>query len=266
MVNATKRKVLDWSNYTGIPSQAKIKELIADGWAAVILGTQNPSIARQQKAACDKAGLRVDALYCFVYWDDEDIRRLNDAISLADEFGVLVWLDCEWTHTSYPGTGTWCPAAPQLVQLIHQYVEHLAEKFQGIYTGEWWWPIYTNDCGDFHWALLWHAAYSQPDFEGFQPYGLWKRPFLWQFSSQGTDGITADLNVQDEDVVPAPPVPAPVVRTWLYGGEEAGLERRGFQQFWWNNATEVDALGDWAGEFPGQHWHNEGGVWIQAAV
>lgn len=51
-------------------------------------------------------------------------------------------------------------------------------------------------------------------------------------------------------------------RVFLWGDENAGMELRGKQQFHWNQYIEVDAIGDYAGEFPGQHWHNEGGKWV----
>jgi hypothetical protein len=54
-----------------------------------------------------------------------------------------------------------------------------------------------------------------------------------------------------------------VQRKFLYGDENAGLEVRGNQQFFWNLGVEVDAIGDYAGDFPGAHYHNQGGAWVK---
>jgi N-acetyl-anhydromuramyl-L-alanine amidase AmpD len=56
---------------------------------------------------------------------------------------------------------------------------------------------------------------------------------------------------------------SPVQRKFLYGDENAGLEVRGNQQFFWNLGVEVDAIGDYAGDFPGAHYHNQGGAWVK---
>lgn len=50
-------------------------------------------------------------------------------------------------------------------------------------------------------------------------------------------------------------------REWLYGDEQAGREVRGNQLFDWHKGVEIDAYGDYAGLYPGEHWHNEGGIW-----
>lgn len=52
-------------------------------------------------------------------------------------------------------------------------------------------------------------------------------------------------------------------RIWHYGDENSGLEFRGNQQVTWNKWVETDALGDVAGNFPGEHWHNQAGTWIK---
>ena len=52
-------------------------------------------------------------------------------------------------------------------------------------------------------------------------------------------------------------------RVFLYGNEQAGLEVRGNRQVTWNRGVEVDILGDEAGLFPGEHWHNVGGTFVK---
>ncbi len=197
-----RRKVLDFSNYSGVTDVAP---LVAAGWQGVILGTQNPAITRQQYAACEAGGLHVDALYVFVYWDADDERRLTDAVTLADELHLGIWLDCEWTKRGYPGSGM-APPPTELVGLIRKYREFLSEAYVGIYTGAWWWPGYTGNTAEFADDPLWHAAYqaTEPDFNDFRPYGGWSKPTLWQYSSGGDQGVNADLNIEEtpETVVP----------------------------------------------------------------
>ncbi len=206
-----RRKVQDWSNYTGVPTAQQINNLKAADWEGIILGTQNPAITRQQYRACYDANLPVDSLYVFVYWDGDDNRRLDEAIALANEFHLLVWLDCEWTKTGYPGVGS-CPPPAQLLSLIRQYKAKLGATYAGIYTGGWWWPPYTGNSTEFSHDALWHAAYqtAEPDFNDFRAYGGWTKPLIWQYSSNGDQGVNADLNIieypaeliPDEPIVP----------------------------------------------------------------
>lgn len=199
----TRRRVLDFSNYTG--GTPNVPALVSAGWDGVILGTQSPQATRQQHATCQAGGLHVDALYVFVYWDGDDTRRLNDAITLAEEFGLEVWLDCEWHKTGYPGSGP-APAPAQLVGLIRQYKAMLGAYYAGIYTGGWWWPGYTGGSTEFKDDPLWHAAYqpTEPNFDTFRPYGGWPRPTIWQYSSNGDQGVNADLNIEETADVPVP--------------------------------------------------------------
>lgn len=192
----SQRKVLDFSNYTG--SNPDVPALVQAGWQGVILGTQVPQTTIQQHLACEQSGLHVDALYVFVYWDSEDERRLRDAINLAAQFNLKVWLDCEWTKAGYPGSGA-APPPSQLVSLIRKYKEFLGEHYAGIYTGAWWWPGYTGNSTEFSNDPLWHAAYqaSEPDFNDFRSYGGWAKPTLWQYSSNGDQGVNADLNIEE---------------------------------------------------------------------
>lgn len=259
----TTKQVLDWSNYSGVPTDAQVANLIADGWDSVILGTQNPVITRQQYSALARNNLPVEALYVFVYWTNADYGLLDAAMKLAREWGLKVWLDCEWNLTGYPGTGTHAPSPPAILSMIHAYKTYLAETYQGIYTGRWWWPTYTADSHDFADDPLWHANYGpMPDtvFAGFLPYGGWTRPVIWQYNSEGADGVTADLN---EELIYEPMV---VTREWGWGNEMGGWETRGKQLVIWNQHVEIEAYGDVEGAFPGQRWHNAGGMWLKEAA
>lgn len=201
-----RRRVLDFSNYSG--ATPNVAALVAAGWDGVILGTQNPMTTRSQYQTCQAAGLNVDGLYVFVYWDGEDARRLHDAVTLAGEFDLKVWLDCEWHTTGYPGGGP-APSPSRILELIRQYKAQLGSFYAGIYTGGWWWPGYTGNTTEFAGDPLWHAAYqtTEPNFDTFRPYGGWQRPTLWQYSSGGDQGVNADLNIEEMPEVVLPPAP-----------------------------------------------------------
>lgn len=197
---------LDWSNYTGIPTVSQVRQLVADGWTGVILGTQNTEICKAQYAVCQAGGLKVEALYTFVYWDEpNDIKRLQFALELAELWDLKVWLDCEWVTTNNHLLG-WVdvpmPAAPAILGLIHTYVAQLGPRIAGIYTGRWWWVPYTRNSIEFSDLALWYADYMHGpvDLLTFISFGGWLRCKLWQYSEEGVDGITADLNVEADDI------------------------------------------------------------------
>lgn len=198
------KKILDWSNYTGIPTAAEIAELKADGWDGCILGTQNDSVTRQQYAACVANSFPVEALYTFVYWWDvaADLERLRLALVMANEWDLKVWLDCEWITTNNHLLGwadTPMPSPAAIVALIHQYVDYLGQRVAGIYTGRWWWVPYTNDSHDFAYLLLWYADYQHAAvvLAAFVAFGGWLKAHIWQYSSDGVLGLTADLDVEE---------------------------------------------------------------------
>lgn len=246
------KHILDWSNFTGVPDASDFACLKQDGWEGTILGTQFPDITRQQYAACRANGFYVEALYVFVYWDEKDKVRILAADSLASELNLKVWLDCEWTRTGYPGTGTVAPPPNVIQELIRKYKYMLGDHYKGIYTGRWWWPIYADNTTEFAGDLLWHAEYGDAldEFDTFEPYGGWTRPTIIQYSSAGVDGLVTDLDVEE--------IPDMPERVWLYGNEQAGLELRGKQQITWNQGVETDALGNYDGSLPGSHWHHAG--------
>lgn len=245
------RKVLDFSNYTG--TTIDVAALVAAGWEGVIIGTQFPTITRQQIALCRQGFLQVDALYLFVYWDSEDTRRVNEALQLANEFNLQVWLDCEWHLTGYPGSGP-APPPPILNQLIRNYKAQLGQRYRGIYTGRWWWPTYTGNTTEFSQDLLWHAAYQNtpPTIDQFIPYGGWLQPRVWQYSPNGTLGVNCDLNTEFvPEVVPADPTL--VVKPGKFGTEQVDKYLVTYVE-----GVPVQRIG---GSLPGQIAKNFGGKW-----
>lgn len=52
--------------------------------------------------------------------------------------------------------------------------------------------------------------------------------------------------------------PQPPTRQFIFGSEESGYERRGFQIIHWNNYVEIYKYGSEDGFFPGQTWYHAG--------
>jgi hypothetical protein len=217
--------VVDWSNYTGVPSPQQVADLKAAGVTGVILGTQRPTITRQQYALCQAQRLDVVGLYVFVYWHVDDRRRLAEARALAEEWMLRVWLDCEWDSSNNetifgPGTALPMPPPAQLVDTIADYIRQLgADYFAGVYTGEWWWRQFLGNSQAFAMFPLWHAWYyldrrAPTSFDEFRPYGGWTRPHLWQYSERGLAGVNCDLNLMERATQVPPPIDPRLVLTW----------------------------------------------------
>lgn len=109
------------------------------------------------------------------------------------------------------------------------------------------------------------AAHILQDLSTFKGVGVdyWQRPITLKehrevYPTACPSGRIRWQAIQDL-LAPA------IQRVFLYGNENAGMERRGNQQVQWNNLVEIWAYGDVAGQFPGQTWHNEGGVWRKVA-
>lgn len=54
----------------------------------------------------------------------------------------------------------------------------------------------------------------------------------------------------------------PLVRYWLIGNQEAGIEKAGNQMFLWNNKVAGNCIGNYDGTLPGTLYHLRGDRWI----
>lgn len=144
-------------------------------------------------------GIAVPYHYEFLYWNENDITRLQRAAS----FGLPVLIDCETVRTGWN--------VDRYIERIHQGKEALVKEglYGGIYTGEWWWPGNTHNCTDFKADVLWHAAYPYGseglppedylvDFTKFHPYGGWARPTIWQYADVCYGEPNFDMNMMEE--------------------------------------------------------------------
>lgn len=198
---------IDTDNYDGDVSVERFRNLydnhsVRFNIIGCQVGDDGKNYTNNQKANSLKAGLVVPYHYEFLYWNDNDIGRLQRAAG----FGLPVLIDCE---TERQGWGS-----QQYVERIHQGKEALIREglYGGIYTGEWWWPGHTGNCQDFKNDVLWHAAYPfgskhlPPeeyvlDFNTFHPYGGWTQPTIWQYADVCYDEPNFDMNYADESII-----------------------------------------------------------------
>jgi hypothetical protein len=132
-------------------------------------------------------------------------------------------------------------------------------EFEGGYNSGGHWetePIYDAQVEAAAHILKDLGAYKQVDPE------YWQRPStLKEHREVYATACPSDRIRWDDILALVQPQRAP--RNFLWGNELSGVEKRGKQQFWWNEGVETDALGDFEGLFPGQRWHNAGGLWVQ---
>lgn len=90
---------------------------------------------------------------------------------------------------------------------------------------------------------------------------LWEHGEVIRLGGSGSECPDGRIRWNDIFAAMAPPAPT---RTFLWGDEEGGMERRGAQLFLWNQGVDVLAHGDFEGKFPGALYRRAGNDWIQA--
>jgi hypothetical protein len=252
---------IDTDNYDDIITVSHF-QMLHDVYGVVfnIIGLESrQQFAKSHQQNGYQAGIDNPFCYKFLYGAANDIERLK----VAAGFGKPLAVDIEAELNM---------GVQANIQRMHEAKEALLQEglFWGWYSSPNFWQVKTNNTMDFAGDKGWSATYPfnglppvnyLPDFSNFPSFGGLLNE-VWQYSNKcyGDELGPWDL---DMNAYEGPPVPAPVARQWLYGDERAGIEARGPQQVTWNNWIEVDILGDEAGLFPGQHWHNEGGIWKQ---
>lgn len=170
-------------------------------------------------------GIEVEA-YVYLYWGQSPwgqtpLDRVRAAVVMGQGRIRRLWLDAEDSTNPY--------REDQLLECV-EFLRSIGMA-TGIYTGRWWWVPRTGNSTAFAQLPLWHAAYTSeldpPDvklipqsFSGFQPYGGWQTPAIWQW--QGTTklcGHEVDLNaIPQPPAAPAPPQPLTKERfAWANG-------------------------------------------------
>lgn len=99
----------------------------------------------------------------------------------------------------------------------------------------------------------------------FKTVGLdyWQRPSTLKEHREVYPTACPSDRIRWNDIL-AKLTPTPT-RTFLYGNEQGGREKRGKQLIDWNEGVEIWAYGDVAGTAVGQTWHNVAGVWVKVA-
>lgn len=245
---------VDCDNYDGSVSVERFQSLhdnhgITFNIVGCQVGDDGANYTAIQTANCLAAGIAVPYHYEFLYWNDNDLARLQRAAS----FGLPVLIDCETTKSGW--------IADQYVERIHQGKEVLIKEglYGGIYTGEWWWPGSTRNCTDFKDDSLWHAAYPYGgqvlppedylvDFTKFHPYGGWTHPTIWQYADVCYGEPSFDMNMMEDTVT------SPTLDGWIKEGHAWTL---------YNEGEPVQRVGSVDGSStPGQISKNFGGTWF----
>ncbi len=216
---------IDTDNYDGLVPEHHFRWLYdthAVRFNIIGLEARMP-FARQQKEACEAAGIMVPFAYKFLYWRDDDLERMKDAC----RFGEPIAIDCE-------ADTTWSP--DRVMERIGEAKDLLTREglYWGIYTGEWWWSPKTRNSTDCATDKLWHAAYpfgNQLPPENYMPpegmqvdYGGWVEAQVHQYADQcyGDDAgpWAFDMNAADESLLDARVVPAGVGAHYTDGSDE----------------------------------------------
>lgn len=132
------------------------------GVTEVILGCQDPAIARIQLAALRSVGILVRSLYGFDYFTagpQFGNGDIFDAVDIAQEFGGItrIYIDCEIDNT--PDS---IEDRNAEVRSCVMYIT--AYGFEaGIYTAPWWWVPNHGNTSEFSYLPLWLANYGAND-------------------------------------------------------------------------------------------------------
>ncbi len=178
---------LDSSNYDQATFNAQcFKDA---GVTEVIVGCQDPVIARQQIAALRSVGILVRRLYGFDYFTagtgigNGDII---DAILIAHEVGGIerIYVDCEIDNTPDD-------PADRNAEVRACVADIEAAGFEAsIYTAPWWWVPHHANTAEFSHLSLWFANYGANDGQlppihelGFLSFGGWTQCDVHQYTS-----------------------------------------------------------------------------------
>jgi len=191
---------VDISNWTAVPSQARLDCWWLAGVRFVIVGTQRQEPAASQLAALHADGRFQVELYFYPYYNPADRERVDRALAFAHQYGLSrIWDDVEWNDDEGPRPGPEVVLPALRSRRIH--IEAAGIGY-GIYSGEPYWKTMAGNTSEFGEVPLWHAWYFNdghvPDFSAYRPYGGWSRPLIWQYKGS-TDlcGLNVDLNAAE---------------------------------------------------------------------
>jgi GH25 family lysozyme M1 (1,4-beta-N-acetylmuramidase) len=167
----------------------------------VIVGTQEPLVARQQLAMAVSRGMTVDA-YVYLYWDVDIATQVDAAFAMVQGFPTgRMWLDIE---QDLHGLGS--NAVIAMIQKGLATCEAKTPGRCGIYTGPGWWKTYLANTTMFASEPLWYAQYNKKrslsDW-ATEHFGGWSSPVAKQFQTAPLCAIGgADWNVMQVTTTP----------------------------------------------------------------
>ena len=194
---------VDFANFTPIPTQAQLECLKANGYGRAVIGCAFGTVAALQLAACEAAGLEVEA-YAWLEFQAQWQQKIDRTLYVIAQHPVRrIWLDCE------------APAAEAVTVVPHirKAIEHVRQQRPdlevGIYTANWWWGPHTGDSHAFTDLPLWLAAYTEdprrvPEPKDVPLFGGWSQAAMWQYAwTIETCGLNTDRNlILDEPMGP----------------------------------------------------------------
>jgi len=133
---------IDVSNYSGVPTAGQVACLKAQGVDFAIVGAQNETIATQQIAMFQAAGIRCE-LYLYPYYDDADASRIARALRLAASFKLpRIWDDVEWDDAHDGAAPSATVICAGIADRLRTY--RLAGFEAGVYSSRAYWPRLTE--------------------------------------------------------------------------------------------------------------------------
>ena len=188
-------KAVDISNFSGVPTIEQAQAL-RDVARNVIVGCQDPVIAKQQVEVCRGACLGVD-----LYAQPSLGSNLFDIVGRADKVALdtgldkknsRLWLAFDMTPPSDMSPDFfigWLARFVRLASLLGFNV--------GIYTSRNKWLDFMGNNSEFYTYPLWYADYDGIDnMVGYVGFGGWFIPTIKQYAKNvQIDGFNVDLNV-----------------------------------------------------------------------
>lgn len=168
--------VLDFANYTPVPTPDQVRGWLAKGYTKAIIGTSFGDVWQRQIQVCEANGMDVAEF------------QFPEALHRTEREW---WLDCETPTATKDAVRAICKGNSGLTLPA------------GIYTGGWWWVPNMqnwNIVAEFPWLKLWDASYGSPP-PPFTPYGGWHTRHIHQW--QGSiyfGGLNVDLDIEEEEM------------------------------------------------------------------
>ncbi len=173
-------KAADISYLTKDIDTAFIQGLQAMGIDLVIVGLQNPDLARRQLGILKNSGVK---LQVYIYVPSKAVPGYLKVVDqvMIDYAIKTVWVDVEESDVNQNQALAWL-------------TENTTYQV-GVYTSAYMWSRWMNNTTRWSKLPLWYARYDdKQDMNDFEPFAGWTRPVMKQYNA---DNPRFDLNVYD---------------------------------------------------------------------